>query len=111
MKIPTLEQLDRNQPLIQLGLLNFALIVILLKNIGFLYSVCSFVLIFIIVSLVYHHVLRHGEGGGELLIFDEDLARKLGDVKAGWTEKLANMGREREDKKKNTLLIVILLLI
>lgn len=61
MKIPTLEQLDNNQPLIQLGLLNFALMIILIKDIGFLFSIFSFALIFVVVSLVYHHVLRHGK--------------------------------------------------
>jgi hypothetical protein len=61
MKIPTLQTLDANQSLIQLGLLNLGLLIMLVKEIGFLYSVFSFATIFVVLTLLYHHLLRHGQ--------------------------------------------------
>lgn len=37
------------------------------------------------------------------------MAEKLGNIKTGFTKKLSDMGNEHQDKKKNTLLIVIFL--
>lgn len=112
MKIPSLQTLDANQSLIQLGLLNFGLLIILVKEIGFLYSVFSFATIFVIVALTYHHVLRHGQPEPDqspIKLFDEDIVNRVGLIRTGVIEKLNSFKQDQQEtKKRNSMLVVLL---
>jgi hypothetical protein len=56
-----LKKLEDMQGYIQLGLLNIALLIILLKEINLIYAIISFTFIFILTSMANHHLVHRGQ--------------------------------------------------
>ncbi len=56
-----LKNLDDMQSYIQIGLLNTALLIILFKEINTIYALISFAFIFILISMINHHLVHRGQ--------------------------------------------------